>query len=162
MGGSHMIRRHFNFAANWWFRNGIRGAVANLIISGSCLSCAIWVAASASLSSKTVSAVPELILVYAVPIFLIGFAAGVLSYQHSFGIVMTVVAALLGSFLGVLAGGIIISAIDTNNLIYPHGEYPSLGYAGWLILTTTLGGILAAIGVIVLAGSIRKIVKRTG
>lgn len=157
-----MFHRQFNLVTNWWFRNGIRGAMANLIISGSCLSCAIWFAASASLSSQTVSAVPELILVYVVPIFLIGFAAGVLSYRHSFGIVMTVVAALLGSFFGVLAGGIIISAIDTNNLIYPHGEYPSLGYAGWLILTTTLGGILLAICVIVLAGAIRKIVRRTG
>ncbi|HZY45192.1 MAG TPA: hypothetical protein VFF70_10625, partial [Anaerolineae bacterium] len=85
----NMMRSRLSFAKYPWFQNGIPGAVANLIISGSCLSCAIWFAASASLSSQTVSTIPELILVYAVPIFLIGFAAGVISYRHSFGMVMT-------------------------------------------------------------------------
>lgn len=165
-----MIRHHLNFVADPWFRHGIRGAVANLIISGSGLACLLWFSASASLSNEQVSLVPGVLLVYVAPLLMIGFGAGSLASRYHFGNVMMVVAALFGSSTGFLAGAaFLLPILETGNRLYYQGTYiyldeelPILRYAGWVALATTFVGVLLAAGVIILTRSIRKVVKRTG
>ena len=155
-----MIRRYLNHVGYTQLREGMWGAIANLIISGSGLSCIFCFVEAAELSIQPVSFVPKIMLVYVVPLLLIGLAAGMASYRYRFGRVMMVFAALLGSFLGFLAGGILLSILETSIREY-YVELPIIQYAGWVALTTTLVGILLAIGVIILVGSIRKAGKRT-
>lgn len=151
-----MRESHYSSPTHSWLRDGIFGAVANLIISGSSHFCFLWFASLGALSNRAVSSVLSAWLVFAVPFLLIGFIAGSVSYLKQFGKLTALFAALLGSAIGVFVSGQVLSYLETAEQISNDG-YPVIRYAGWVALTVTVAGVFLAVVVIMLAGLIRKV-----
>lgn len=146
-----------NLRAQSRLRQGIFGAIVNIMISGSGLSCVLWVAASATLSSRVVSDIPGFLLVFAIPLLLIGFAAGWISTSTHWGLVMTASAALLGSVGGLLASVVVLDYLG-RTVHASYEGYPIFEYASWIILAITIVGVLLATVVIGTASIFRRIV----
>ena len=125
-----MSEGYYNPINHSWLREGIFGAIANLVSSGSGLLCLYWYVASATLSDKAVSIIPGALLVFVLPLLLIGFTAGSMSSLYRFGKPMALFAALLGSSAGFLAATLLLELLQTTGQTSNEG-YPIFKYAGW-------------------------------
>jgi len=158
---NQMGEGQYNPVTRSWLHEGIFGAIANLVSSGSGLLCLFWYIASATLSDKAMSIVPTALLVFVSPLLLIGFTAGSISFLYRFGKPMALFAALFGSFAGFLAATLLLGLLQTTGQT-SNERYPIFKYAGWDALAVTVVGTVLATVVILLAGLIRRVFNRVG
>ena len=124
-------------------------------ISGGSLFLLLWFT---SFGDAAVSDLPGRWLVFAVPVLVIGFAAGALSTLYHFGRPLTIFAALSGSLMGFLAGLFLLVFLQTSGPTDYEG-YPIIRYAGWIISAMTLVGVVIALAAITLTSLIRRVVS---
>jgi len=150
---SDLSERHHKLVATLWVHEGIFGAAVNLLISGGSLFLLLWFT---SFGDAAVSDLPGRWLVFAVPVVLIGFAAGALSTLYRFGRPMTIFAALSGSLMGFLAGILLLGFLQTSGSTDYEG-YPVIRYAAWVASAMIVVGAVTALAAILLAWLIRKV-----